>query len=134
MATIPEIRALAERCFAAADAISDAAAQDLVRSRGYRYLQEAASIEQREAEEVLGEGRWHPATPLQQAALVQLARVQQQIAAIEADQPRERSARANIVAALHRKRVQLEQILAVAAPEPPRRRPPRQRRPPADRA
>jgi hypothetical protein len=54
---------------------------------------------------------------VQNAALVQLARVQGQIDAIAAERPPERSARANILAVLYRKKAELEEVLAVVAPE-----------------
>jgi hypothetical protein len=132
MATVLELRLLADRCFADAEALSDDAAQDRARASGYRYLEEAALLELREALRQLDDARWNPATPLQDAALVELARVQRQIDAIEAEHPPERSARANIAAALHRKRVQLERVLAVVpppSPPPERRRRARRRRP-----
>jgi hypothetical protein len=129
MATILQLRTLADRCFADADTMSDSSAQDRVRSRAYHYLQQAASLERREAQQLLGDGRCDPSTPLQHVALVQLARVQEQINAIEADRPPERSARANIASVLYRKKAQLEQVLAGGAPSVPQRSRRARRRP-----
>jgi hypothetical protein len=82
----------------------------------------ASIVERRDAQKLLGDGRWGPVTPLQNVALVELARVQTQIVALEAERPPERSARANIVSVLYRKKAQLERVLAVAPPKPPGRR------------
>ena len=122
MASVMELRVLADRCFAHAEITSDPSVQDHARSCGYRYLEQATSLERREAQKLLGDGKWDPATPLQHTALVELARVQKQIDALEAERPPERSARANIVSVLYRQKAQLERVLAVAPPKPPQRR------------
>jgi hypothetical protein len=127
IASVVKLRILADRCFADAESMSDPSAQDDARSCGYRYLDEATSLERREAQELLGDGRWAPITPLQNVALVELARVQKQIDALEAERPPERSARANIVSVLYRKKAELERVLAVAPPKPPPRRRPGRR-------
>src|SRR5690349_3555415 len=122
MVSVMQLRVLADRCFASAETMSDPSVQDHARSCGYRYLEQASSLERREAQELLGDGKWDPATPAQHVALVELARVQKQIDVLEAERPPERSARANIVSVLYRTKAQLERVLAVAPATPPRRR------------
>lgn len=52
-------------------------------------------------------------SPLRNAALLQLARVEANIAALEAEAPPLRSARANILAALRRKKAELEEVCGI---------------------
>jgi hypothetical protein len=118
MMTASELRELADRCFAVVESTTDERLQHQARSRGYQYLKKAEALEQQEARAVLGSPAYKIGTrlsPLQNVALLQLRRVAVQIRAMEAEPPRMRLARANLLEALCRKRAELERTCGFAA-------------------
>jgi hypothetical protein len=113
MTTATEFREKADRCFDAAHATTDSKLQEEARTRGYQYLKEADAIDRKQVDSLfpsapsVSGGRM---TPLQQVALLQLARVQAHISAIAAGNPPAHSAQANILAVLRKKKAELEQV------------------------
>jgi hypothetical protein len=117
MLTVSELRDLADRCFAVVETTRDERLRQQARSRGYHYLKEAESLEAQEAAAALGSTSYEIGrhlSPLQIVALLQLRRVVVQIRAMEAEAPRVRSARANLLTALYRKRAELERTCGLA--------------------
>jgi hypothetical protein len=110
--TVTKLRQEADRCFDFVHTTADLRLQDQARARGFQCLREADALERQDIERVLRAMAGVPSgrmSPVQNAALAQLARVEAQIVAIEAEHPPVPSARANILAALRRKKSELEQ-------------------------
>ncbi|MBX6369399.1 MAG: hypothetical protein IRZ04_15540 [Rhodospirillales bacterium] len=111
------LRLRAERYFELAETVADPEFQAKARARGYAWLKRADEAERAEAAKTLPAdlaAMWNGRmSPLRNAALLQLARVEANIAALEAEAPPLRSARANILAALRRKKAELEEVCGI---------------------
>jgi hypothetical protein len=124
MITVSELRQRADRCFDSAQTAADPDEQQEARAQGYRYLKQADAVERAEAAGLLpglALVASERMSPIQNVALIQLARVEAHISAIEAEEPPAHSARANILTALLRKKAELEQVCGVRIIEALRR-------------